>query len=215
MFMSKRNKYILDKIFRYLDVSGEALAHCAKGLEHLFAHGRDSHFSILTDETHQKESTADNILREIELTMYEQALLPESREDLLLLLERVDLLPNQAEEVLRRIRMEQIELPETIHADMRELMQLGIETYALVVRGIHDAFGRAEQVPQITAAIDENESVGDKLEQRLITHLFQQEQLSLAARLQVRDIIESIGALCDLAEEVAAFLTIFTVKRRV
>ena len=88
MFMWKKNKLLMEQIQHYLDVAQETLDSFSEGLHHYAENGLDDAFSRIVDATHQKESTADGIRREIEVELFKKSLLPESREDLMLLLER-------------------------------------------------------------------------------------------------------------------------------
>ena len=59
-------------------------------------------------EIHKAESQADDIRREIEVMMYSKALFPESRGDILVMLETMDRVPNQAEATIHMISNKQI-----------------------------------------------------------------------------------------------------------
>lgn len=214
MFMWKRNKAILDKILHYLDVAQEAIDCFAAGLRHHIEHGLDSHFARFVDETHQRESDADTLRHEIEIELFKKSLLPESREDLLMLLERVDLIPNQAEEALRMLLLQRVELPDFVKEGLAELADLGVQGFRLVAEAVRDALGPAANIQDLNRRIDETESVGDKVEQRLVSSIFASD-LSLAEKILYRDVVTEVASLCDLEEDVGFSVTVFVVKRHV
>ena len=214
MFISKRNHRVSEKISSYLKIVGEAMNCFCEGMSYYFEHGRDEHFERLVIEIHQKESEADNICADVEVEMYEKSLLPESREDILILLERLEMLPNQAEDILRMLKIQQIDLPKFTFANLQELIKLSNDAYDLVVRGVNDALGKALETQEVVRLLDNIESLGDSLEQKLISDIFASDLL-LAEKMHYRDMIIAIASLCDHAEEIGKFLTIFTVKRRV
>lgn len=63
-----------------------------KAIATLLEAGNGPAFESAVDRAHESESGADDLRREIELTLYGRALLPESRDDLLDLLENFDAL---------------------------------------------------------------------------------------------------------------------------
>jgi len=214
MFMWNRNKAVLSKFLNYLDVAQEAIDCFAEGLRHHIEHGPDTHFARFVDETHQRESDADTLRHEIEIELFKKSLLPESREDLLLMLERVDLIPNQAEEALRMMLIQRVVLPDFVKEGLVELADLGVEGFRLVAEAVREALGPGASIGDLNRRIDETESVGDRVEQRLLSSIFDSD-LSLAEKMLCRDTVTEVGCLCDLEEDVGFFLTVFVVKRHV
>lgn len=214
MFMWKQNRKILEQIELYLDVVKSVMGTCREGIKAYTLNGADVHFSRLADEAHKYESDADNICRDIELELYKKSLLPESREDILLLLERLDLIPNQAEEILRMIQIQHLKIPEKLHPMMLELISLGEDACTLTREAVIMALNRKPTVQDHFRRIDDMESIADRVEQKIISELFSM-GIPTADKILYRDIITGIGALCDLAEDVQYFLTVFVVKRHV
>lgn len=212
--MWRKNKAILEKIRNYLKVSRSTVERFFEGLCHCIEHGRDTRFARFVDETHQLESDADTVRREIELTLFRKSLLPESREDIMLLLERFDEIPNQAEEILRTIQMEHLDLPPSVHEWVMELAKLGCETLSQASEAVENALQSADRVTELTREIDGKESVGDHLEQKAVSEIFDS-GAEIAVKILHRDLILKVGRLCDLAEDVAYFLKVFVAKRRI
>lgn len=214
MLMWKKNKQIRDRIQRYLETAQDVLSDFRMHLNYYFEHGLDTHFNDLTHELHLKESKADDIRRDIELDLYAQSLLPESREDIFNLLERIDMVPNQSEDILRNLYIQKVSVPEFLHASMLELADVAAEAFQAVVEGVIDVLGKAERVEAINRKIDRCESLGDQLEMRMIEQIFQSDVADFD-KILLRDTVRAVGLLCDLSDDVSLVLSIFSVKRRI
>ncbi len=214
MFMSRQNRELQAKIERYLAVAGGAFTCLQSGMHHYVKHGLDAHFETLVKEIHTHENDADIIRRQIGVDLFAKSLLPDSREDLMLMLERVDLMPNQAEDVLRQLHLQNIRLPAFMHEPMLELTAIAKQSFDLVREGIKDALAQNGQITEITRRIDDAEEISDQIEQALVAKIFRSE-LPPADRILARDIVNTTGLICDYAQDVGIFLTIFTVKRQV
>lgn len=214
MFMSRQNRELLAKIERYLEVAGHTFTCLQSGMGHYVKHGLDAHFEALVKEIHTHENDADGIRREIGVDLFAKSLLPDSREDLMLMLERVDLLPNQAEDVLRQIYLQNLTLPAFMHAPMLELAAIAKQAFTLVREGIMDVLAQKGNITEISRRIDAAEEISDQFEQGLVAKIFRSD-LSPADRILMRDLVTMTGLICDYAQDVGIFLTIFAVKRQV
>ncbi|MFO7821247.1 MAG: DUF47 family protein [Lentisphaeria bacterium] len=214
MFMFKKNKKMLEEFDSYLQTAGELLDDFKAALDYYFENGPDDHVQNLANEIHIKESRCDDIRRHIELEIFEKSLLPESREDIFLLLERLDNLPNQAEDILRTLWTQQQELPQDTHPQVAELAELGVKMFGYIREGVKTVLGRGESIEELLTKVDTAESVGDQIQYKLVAQVFAKD-MAVAEKMLCRDAIREIGALCDMADDVALLLNIINVKRRV
>ena len=103
MLFKNKQKILEKQLFSY----GEKAALCIQEFQRTFQAYAETHdFKALQEDVervHKAESEADDIRREVEDMMYTRALFPESRGDILGLLEALDSVPNQAEKVVRAI----------------------------------------------------------------------------------------------------------------
>lgn len=214
MFLSKINKKLYAKIEDYLNVAQRTLDLYGESIEYYLKNGIDNHFEIMVHKTHEVESDADDLKREIEQTLYEKSLLPDSREDIFNLIDALDNIPNKAESILRRIYTQNIELPKEQDHNVWELTKLGIETFKVVHEMVTDALHKMENTTDLARTIDSNESVGDSLEQRIIYEIFRSD-IDGASRILLRDLVLNIGNILDLSEKTSDIINIFTIKRQV
>ena len=214
MFLAKRNKKLYSQIEEYTEIVEETLGLFSDSMSHYLKNRIDSHFEMLVQKTHESESVADDLRRDIERELYEKSLLPDSREDIFSIVSEVDNIPNKAESILRQIYTQNIVLPETLNEQVWELVQLGVETFKVAREAIMDSLGSMTEIKELVRTIDTNESIGDRLEQKIVYDIFRSD-IDRASQMHFRDIILEIGHLLDLAEILSDTITIFTIKRQV
>jgi predicted phosphate transport protein (TIGR00153 family) len=183
----------------------EALNICLEG-------GCSGDFDFMTAQTHRFESKADDIREEIKNLMYSKALLPESRGDIMGLLEAIDEIPGIYELLLHMIRTQKIDIPGFIIPDIKELLGISLASCDLVIREIEALFKRKGGVRALVATIDHNESHCDHIERRIITNLFASD-LDPFQKLQLKELIVFMGDISDQADRVAKRVNIISMKR--
>jgi uncharacterized protein len=212
--MFRKNRIIQDKILVYLDTASATVDQFARSMDYYLDHHLDAVFADMVHDTHELESKADDLRREIEGELYAKSLLPESRKDILTIIDKVDMIPNKAESVLRQLYTHNLELPAEYNPQIRELVVLSVDAVHLLTKAAMDALGPCEQVQDAVHVIDQKESAGDQIEQELIHHIFRND-CEPVKQILFRDIIVKIGDLLDLAAIASDTLTIFAIKRQV
>jgi uncharacterized protein len=214
MFLSRRNRMVQKKIEEYFASVHECLITFRTAIDYWFEHGIDARVRTYFDRTHAQESKADDILMEIDVMLYEKTLLPESRRDILILLERADNIPDQAETALNRIEARQIVLPDFMRDETLELVRISVEAGEQVAEIARQTLGTNCNVLALVEEVDRLESVCDRIEQSLTRKLFRS-SLDKADKIICGTLIEDIGDISDHCENVANFLKIFHIKRLV
>jgi predicted phosphate transport protein (TIGR00153 family) len=153
--------------------------------------------------------------REIELTLYGKALLPESRGDLLGLLETFDKLPNMAETVLFVLFCQKTMIPKDLLPAYKQLIDVNLQAYYLTRKAVDDLMHNPRATLHATKEVDEKESESDRLERDLICRLFEKTELSPGYKLLLKEIILLIGSISDRAETVADRIGIVAIKRQI
>lgn len=217
LFMRKQ-RYIQGLIGEYMDTWRACVDTFHAAWEHYLADGISERFKHLADNTHKEESRADDLRRRIELELYAKALLPESRGDLLGILETVDRLLSNVEWTLLEVQLEQLVLLDEFKETFREL---GVAVHGCCV-GVDEAIralllngGDAEQVLQLVKRIDQLESEADHLERTAIRSIFAHGALTKGDKLQLKQVVRNLAAAADQGEAVGNRLMIASVKRRV
>ena len=211
LFFSKKNKF-LEMIEGYLGKVTECMEQAQRTLFLYIDKGSCEEFDGLVTKTHMAESCSDDLRREIEILLYEKALMPESRGDILGLLETVDKVPNKAESVTFQIQTEALRIPDEFKPELRKIINMNFDIFADVKRAIRAVFNDIGEVRRITNEIDKKESGSDSMERDLIKKLFSS-NINIGEKILLKELIIEIGSISDRAENVADRLNIMAVKR--
>lgn len=212
-FFWKKEKKIIEKIEQYLKQIDECSARFHECMQQLINLNNSEQDRELVDSVHKAESMADDIRRDIEKELYNKALIPESREDVLNLLEAMDTIPNSFEATCFKMCLERIIIPREFKSDFMLLVKNNIESYTLIRKAMKGLFYNKPVLAEIHA-IDEKESMVDKIERKLIGKIFAS-NLDKADKILLRDIVISIGDISDLAQTVSDKLNLAIIKRRI
>lgn len=214
MFFKSRQKELEEKL--------EAYRECAKQCVEL---GRDSlrrfcekqDFDRLHEDmvaVHEVESDADDLRREIENMMYARALFPESRGDILGLLETMDAVPNEAQHMIGLIINQRITIPEKLHTEILELMDFSHQCALAMFEASRQVFTDFTSATATTGKIDRLETSADDLQIKLVRTIFASDWPGLD-KLLLRDLVLSVSRISDQAERVGDRIRIMVVKRLV
>ena len=213
-FIFKKERQLESLIYSYLENIGKTQNNFVKAMNICLKEGVSDDFCFLIDQTHKFESRADDLRDEINELMYSRALIPESREDIMALIEQIDAIPRSFEHVLNMIRTEKIAFPEFLVLDIQELIRVSMESCDLIVKQIDVMIKKREGIRALMSTIDQNESHCDHIERRIITRLFESE-LDPYIKLQLKELVIVLGEISDQTDRVSKRVNIMTMKRRV
>ena len=213
-FLFKKERQLETLIYNYLENLSMIQKHFTKAMNICLKEGVCDDFSFCMDQTHKFESRADDLRDEINELMYSRALIPESREDIMALLERVDEIPRSFEQILNMIRTQMIVFPEFLILDIQELIRISMESCDMMAKQIDVLIKKKEGVRALMSTIDQNESHCDHIERRIITKLFDSD-LEPFLKLQLKEMVIVMGEISDQADRVSKRVNIMTMKRRV
>ena len=165
-------------------------------------------------EIHKAESKADDIRDEIEVAMYSKSLFPESRGDILGLLESMDKVPNQAEATVCMLWNQNVAIPPEHFALVLQLVDLSCRAGEAMVDAAEKLFSDFTNAAVAVGKIDELESEADRIEAELIEKIFSDPVDSIATIL-LRDFVKHIAAISDRAENAGDRIRIIVAKRTI
>lgn len=212
MFAFKKNLKLMAMLDEYLNVAKETVLQFQTAILYLLENGQDDHFIMMAEKTHQSESNADDIRRRIELFLYEKSLMPETRRDLLLIIETIDRVPNRAERIIYMYVTQKTKIHPAIENELKELLNLSVETFGETIKATLDCFGQMSNVKEANRIVDNNESLGDHLERKMVTKIFESD-LDVGEKILQKEFVLEFGAICDLCESVLDRIVICSVKR--
>jgi len=213
LFTSKQNKVEAE-----LDTYCQKVAFCLeqfrKAVESYCRSGDRTQLERDFNDVHHAESLADDLRRDIEVLMYAKSVFPESRGDILNLLETMDKVPNQAESALRMILTHYIVIPDSFRSGVLQLVDISHRCTMTLIEGVVKLFSDFTNATVAVGKVDEIESECDNLEAQLIEQIFSGD-LEGIDKLLLRDLVKAIGSICDRAENAGDRIRIIVAKRSV
>ncbi len=210
----RREKEVRSLIQEYFLAADTALDEFEIAVRCYLDDGPCEQFREIDKRIHAAESRADDLLRKIEKMLYSRSLLPESRGDLLGLLEHFDKMPNLAETISFMLDTQQVPVPDAYRPQLVELVEVNVEAYRLVRKTVDKLFTAPETVGDAVGPVDAKESESDRLEGQIIRKVFASD-MDGCDKIRLRELIQLLGDLSDSAENVAGRLEIISLKKRI
>jgi predicted phosphate transport protein (TIGR00153 family) len=179
----------------------------------IYLKGKKDAFLKKADEIAEVEHRGDSLRRSIEEQLYLKTLIPESRGDVLDLLENMDALLDRFKGAIWRFEIERIEIDSKFHDDFKELVNYVVEASEAMVRSARAFFKNTGAVSDHMHKVSFWETEADKVSTRLQRKIFRQEDMRLSHRMQLREFVRHVDKIADRAEDVADKLNIFVIKR--
>ena len=172
LFFSKKQKQAADSMAQYNTQVLQCVDEFEKAVRNYVASGDRQALAGAFQLVHAAEGRADDIRREIEVLMYTKALFPESRGDILGLLEAMDKVPNQAEAAVRMILNQHIPLPADLAPGILSIIEASCRCIGALIDAVDSLFSNFIQATSYVGKVDEIESEVDRLEEDLIDRIF-------------------------------------------
>jgi len=208
----KRKIGIEKQINDFLDKVSESGLLFKSGVD-AYLKGNIESFEKQLESIAETEHQGDELRRSLEEKLYIQTLIPESRGDVLSLLENMDSLLDRFKGAIWRFDIERPEISSEFHDDFRELANNVVESVEAIVRSSRAFFKDISAVADHMHKVSYWETESDKISTRLQRNIFREKELRLSHRMQLRDFVRHIDKIADRAEDVADHLSIFVIKR--
>ena len=160
------------------------------------------------------ESRGDTLRRSIERKLYTQTLIPESRGDVLGLLENMDQILNKVEGAMWQFAIEKPDIPSEFLAKFANLVDSAVQSVDALVSASRAFFRDIDSVPDHVHKVMFFEKEADKVSTKLKIAIFSG-GLELSRKNQLRTFVEHVDDIADTAEDVADRLTIYSIKRSI
>jgi predicted phosphate transport protein (TIGR00153 family) len=170
-------------------------------------------FSKRLKQISDTEHMGDSLRRGLEERLYRQTLIPESRGDVLELLESMDTLLDQFKGALWRFDIEYPEICSEFIDDFMELAAKVVESVEAMVLSARAFFKDIDTVADHMHKVSFWEKQSDIISTRLQRAIFKRADLRLSHRMQLRDFVRQVDESADCAEDVADRLSIYVIKR--
>jgi predicted phosphate transport protein (TIGR00153 family) len=210
----RRTKALENEIDAFLDKLCQAGVTFGRAVQIYLAEGASTEFEEKLSNVNTLESSADHLRRGIETQLYAQTLIPESRGDVLGLLENLDSVLNLFEGALWGFSIETPDIPEEFRGDFAVLADQAVNAVESIVLASRAFFRNIEAVADHMHKVMFYEKEADKVSTKLKRAIFASE-LPLSHKAHLRNFVEHIDNVADRAEDVADRLAIYTIKRTV
>ena len=209
----KKQESIFSKIQIYFEKTDKTRDVFKKTVSDLINKDADASLADAVEDVHAAEHEADNERRAVILELYKKALIPESRGDILGLLESFDSLPNTFQAVCNIIFFQNIKIPENYKARFIDLINVNIEAYNLTKDAAFCLFKEEDLLNKCELVCDK-ERESDTSERALIRDIYSSD-MDLAEKMQLKEVIIAIGNISDLAEDVSDRIELAIIKRKI
>ncbi len=214
MSLFGRTKALENQIDEFLDNLSESGILFRRAVQIYLAEGATEEFEEKLGHVNRLESTSDGLRRSIETQLYAQTLIPESRGDVLGLLENLDAILNLYEGVLWSFSIETPDILEVYRGDFSNLIDQVVHAVESIVLASRAFFRNIGAVKDHMHKVMFYEKEADKVSTKLKRAIFASD-LPLANKAHLRNFAERLDNVADRAEDVADRLAIYTIKRTI
>ncbi len=199
----------IDSFFNQVTRSGIIFKQGAEA----YLEGNKEDFSRKLEEIVTVEHRGDDLRRSIQHYLYTKTLIPESREDVLQLLEDMDALLDRFKGALWVMEIENLDVDKNFHPDFLRLIQCACDTVDAIVLAARAFFQNHIGISDYLDKVYYWESESDKISTRLQRTIFRREDMRLSHRMLLREFARHLDKIADRAEDVADRLNIYVIKR--
>ncbi len=214
-FFSDKTKQLEAELESFLNMVSYASLIFLEGVK-AYINKKEDRFEQYYRDISKLETEADNLRRDIKLKLYTYMLIPESRGDVLGLLETLDDVIDTTEKVLEQFSIETPVIPEILNEDFIELAELSSKTMEQLVKGVRAFFTEIKMVNDYVNKVHFYEHEADKVEESLKRKAFRIDEIkTFSKKVHLRYFAEKIAMVSDVAESVAERLAVYAIKRRI
>ncbi len=198
----------IQRLLRFL----EDMAHLYQAAFVSFIEGSFEEFSQRNKELCEIEKKLDELGHQIQMTLLHESLMPNSRDDLLWFLTKLDKVPSSFKHSLGDILLENPEIPEELHSSMKNMLthtHLAVQALAYATDSL---FSDLRSVRQHVEEVSRQESEVDRIEIKLLQIVFENKNYELAKQYQLKGLLKQIARVTNLAEDVADAVLILATK---
>ena len=204
-------KDLIMQIDNFIDLTVTASLHLQEGIREYMG-GRFDDFEKRLGVVLDAENNADNLRKEIESRLYSQTLIPESRGDVLGVLESMDTIIDTSKGTLFEFSIEKPVIPEDLKTDFVSLTDPVIKSVEALAYGARAFFYDVYSVKDHIHIVKFYEKECDSASERIKRKIFASE-MGLSQKMQLKNLISQIDSMADDAEIIADRLSIASIKR--
>jgi predicted phosphate transport protein (TIGR00153 family) len=209
MLFGKKERHAESLIARHIEVVGDVVNLMQKTVKEYCKDCTD--FKATAVEVQKREHDADEVRRDVEMTLYEGAFMPVERGDFVTLIERVDKVANQCEAVAEFLLLTRPDVDDDTKNGITEMMESTVRCYSHIpemMKSMED--GRV--VMSMAHKVEEEERTVDQLFERSVRRLFK-EDYDLARKIHVKMLLDRVAAISNRVEDASDRFCVIVAKR--
>ena len=213
MQIFKKEKKVVQLALEHAAVTGASMTIMVEAIQ-AYAAGDDSGLDEAAQIVGDKETQADDLLREVRGLLYSGAYLPTIRGDLYRLLSTVDQIANRIESCLRFVNLRRPGELASFATQFDAILRLTADCFTRLEDALAAFFRPKGDIDDLRVAarrVGEIESAIDDRERALTADIFSSD-LELAQKLHLADMLTRIGNISDQVENAADELELLSLK---
>ncbi len=208
----KKTKQLEAKIDEFLDTILQAALEFKQALKY-YLNGDLNEFFEREKVVDRLEGRADSSRRDIENQLYQEMLIPESRGDVLALLENSDDVLNLIADTIVEFSIERPEIFPEVKDQFDSLVEVSIGAVEEMVCTMRSYFKNITAVRDHISKIMFFEKESDKIGEKIKRYIFDRDDIDLAKKTHLRTFITYIQNIADKAEDIGDRVNIYAIKR--
>jgi len=197
----------------FLNIISESGILFRKGLENYLNHDKVE-FEERLNTVSENERKADELRLNVEKQLYLHTLIPESRGDVLAILENSDQVMDDLKETLQLFSIEFPDIPSELNSMFLELADSSIDAVESLIKGIRAFFKDIASINDYIHKVIFFERECDKIAVNIKKEIFNAD-ISLSQKMHLRFVTQQIENISDSAENVCDRLAIYAIKRQI
>ena len=197
----------------FCDKVADAMLAFKLGIDR-YLDGNFEAFEEKKQQVHDLETRCDELRRQIQRRLYVETLIPESRADVLELLEYTDEIINSCESAMWQFAIERPAIAAEYAEDFNNVVEAVAESVQALVIVLRAFFHGREAISDQMHKVAFFENEADDISHRLMAAMFGSD-MDLSHKNQMRHFILHIDNIADVAEDVSDRLAIFALQRAI
>ena len=198
----------IQRLLRYLKDIGNIYRSAYES----YLDGKIEELNQGNEELGKIEKELDDLCYQIQISLLRESLMPDSRDDLLWFLTKLDKVPSSFKHSLGDIVIELPNFPNDFILPIKSLLVHTQDAIHALANSIDALFSDLRAVRLHVEEVGRQESMVDKIEYRLLQSVFQRDNYDLASKYQFKNILKQLGSITNLAEDVADSVLILSTK---
>ena len=209
-----RTNRLVNEIDEFMDKVADAVLVTERTFYQYLDTGSEAELADRFAQIRELEDRADELRRDVANALYTEMLMPDSRADVLSLLDHVDSTLDACVHLLAKLALERPELVEAFQADFRGIMSESVAAMQAMLSAARAYFRQPHAVRDHVHKTSFHDKEGTAIGMRLGKAIYDSD-LPLERKMQLGEWLSAVRNLASDASDVGDELAILAVKRAI